>query len=94
MANYPGMDINKITEFNKKENALIAVSLWDYGRKPELYLDVIEKIPNFVLYFVGNFRIKELEEKFEDEIIKRKLENKVIMKQGVKESDFILLFSP
>ena len=91
-ANYPGMDINKITEFNKKENALIAVSLWDYGRKPELYLDVIEKIPGFVLYFVGNFRTKEVEEKFSEELLKRKLENKVIMRQGIKESELIELY--
>ena len=31
VVNYPGMDINKITEFSKKENGLIAVSMWDYG---------------------------------------------------------------
>lgn len=95
VANYPGMDINKVNrvrDFNEKENALIAVSMWDSGRKPKLYLDVIEKIPDFVLYFVGNFRIKELEEEFKDEIIKRKLEKKVIMKQGVKESDLIELY--
>lgn len=92
VANYPGMDINRITEFNRKENALIAISMWDYGRQPELYLDVIEKIPGFILYFVGNFRIKELENKFKDEVKKRKLEKKVIMKQGIKESELIELY--
>ena len=92
VANYPGMDINRITEFGGKENALIAVSMWDYGRKPELYLDVIEKIPGFVLYFVGNFRIKELENKFKDEVKKRELEKRVIMKQGIKESELIELY--
>ena len=92
IVNYPGIDINKITEFNKKENAIIAVSMWDYGRKPELYLDVIEKIPGFILYFAGNFRIKKLEEEFKDEIRRRKLENKVIMKQGLKESELKELY--
>lgn len=92
VTNYPGMDINKITEFDKKENALMAVSMWDYGRKPEIYLDVIENIPNFVLYFVGNFRIKELENQFKDDIKRRKLDKKVIMKQGIKESELIELY--
>ena len=92
VVNYPGMDIQKFTEFRKKEDALIAVSMWDYGRKPEVYLDIIEKIPDFTLYFVGNFRIKELENKFKDEIKKRKLEKKVIMKQGIMESELIELY--
>jgi len=90
--NYSGMDIYKITEFNRKENALIAVSMWGYGRKPELYLDVIEKIPGFILYFAGNFKVREQVEEFKDEIRKRKLENKVIMKQGIKESELIELY--
>ena len=92
ITNYPGMDINKITGFKEKENVLIAVSMWDYGRKPELYLDIIKNIPEFILYFVGNFRIKELENKFKDEVQKRKLEKHVIMKQGIKESELIELY--
>ena len=91
-ANYPGMDVQRTTEFFKKENSLIAVAMWDYGRKPGLYLDIIEKVPNFILYFVGNFRIKELENEFKDEIKKRKLEKKVIMKQGIMESTLIELY--
>jgi glycosyltransferase involved in cell wall biosynthesis len=92
VVNYPGMDINKITEFSKKENGLIAVSMWDYGRKPELYLDIIENIPEFILYLVGNFRIKELENLVKKEIKKRNLEQKVIMKQGIKESELIEMY--
>lgn len=90
--NYPGMEIIKSTEFNKKENALIAVSMWDYGRKPELYLDIIENIPDLSLYFVGNFRIKDLETTFKEEIRERGLDNRVIMKQGIKESELIELY--
>lgn len=91
-ANYPGMDVQRTTGFFKKENSLIAVAMWDYGRKPELYLDIIEKVPDFILYFVGNFRFKELENEFKDEIKKRKLEKKVIMKQGIMESTLIDLY--
>lgn len=92
IANYPGMDIKGITKFNEKENALIAVSMWDYGRKPDVYLDIIEKVPDFNLYFVGNFRIKELEIKFKDDVKKRDLKEKVIMKQGIAESELIELY--
>jgi len=92
ITNYPGMDINRITEFNKKENALIAVSMWDYARKPEIYLDIIKKIPDFILYFVGNFRIKELENQFIEEVKKRGLDNRVILKQHVEEQELIELY--
>lgn len=91
-ANFPGMDINNVTEFHNKENALIAVSMWDHGRKPELYLDIIEQIQDFVLYFVGNFRMKDLENAFKEEVKRRKLEERVLMEQGIKESDLIELY--
>ena len=90
--NYPGMDIQGTTEFSKKENILMAVAMWDYGRKPKLYLDIIEKIPSFVLYFVGNFRIKGLEATFKDEIEKRNLEKMIVIRQGIVESELIELY--
>ena len=92
ITNYPGMNIKTVTEFEKKENAIMAVSMWDYGRKPELYLDIIERIPDFILYFVGNFRIKKLESEIKRKIREKKLEQRVIMKQGVKESELIELY--
>jgi len=92
ITNYPGMDIQRKTEFSNKENAIIAVAMWDNGRKPELYLDIIEKIPGFILYFVGNFRIKGQESVFKDEIKKRKLENQIVMKQGIIESELLELY--
>lgn len=92
ITNYPGMNVNKITDFSQKENMLIAVAMWDYGRKPLIYLDIMSKIKNFSLYFVGNFRIEELEQQFKDKVKTRKLEEKIIMKQGVKESELIELY--
>lgn len=90
--NYPGMDIIRETRFEEKENAIIAVAFWDYGRRPETYLDVIEKLNDFTLYFVGNFRIEELEKMTLREIEKRGLERRVLMRKGVKESSLIELY--
>lgn len=90
--NYPGMDISRITKFSEKENSILAVAMWDEGRKPELYLDIIKSLTGFTLQFVGNFRSKEFEDKFKEEIKKRKLEDIVIMKQGILESELIDMF--
>ena len=90
--NYPGMDVLRETKFEDKDNSIIAVAFWDYGRKPEIYLDVIEKLDDFTLYFVGNFRIREQEDKFREEIKKRGLENRVVMKKNLMESELIELY--
>lgn len=90
--NYPGMDVNSVTPFDKKENAMITVSFWDYGRKPEIYLDVIKRIPNFILYFVGNFRMEEVERRFLNEIRERDLGEKVLIKKALRESELIELY--
>lgn len=92
ITNYPGMDINSVTPFDKKENAIIAVSFWDYGRKPDIYLDIIKNIPNFRLYFAGNFRMEELERIFFKEIKERALGEKVIVKKRLGESELIDLY--
>lgn len=91
--NYPGMDTNSVTSFDQKENAFIADSFWDYGRRPEVYLDVIAKIPNFVLYFAGNFRIEKLEQSIRMKIKERNLENRVFIRKNLRESELIGVYS-
>ncbi len=93
ITNYPGMDINSVTPFEKKKNAFIAVSFWDYGRRPETYLDVIMRIPDFILYFVGNFRVEGLEQKVLREIEDRNLESRVFIMKNLKESELVELFN-
>ena len=90
--NYPGMDIIRETKFEEKENSIIAVAMWDYGRKPEVYLDMIGNVNDFTLYFAGNFRIKELEDKFVQEVKNRNLEGKVLLKKGLEESELVDLY--
>ncbi len=90
--NNPGMDIIRETKFEEKENSIIAVAMWDYGRKPEVYLDMIENVNDFTLYFAGNFRIKELEDEFVQEVKNRNLEGKVLLKKGLEESELVDLY--
>lgn len=91
--NYPGMDTNSVASFDQKENAIIADSFWDYGRRPEIYLDIIAKIPNFVFYLAGNFRIEELEQSVRMKIREKHLENRVFIKKNLRESDLVDLYS-
>ena len=79
--NLPGLDVQtEIKDFKEKEDSLISVSMWDYGRRPLVYLDVISKINNFQLYFLGNWRAPELKTQFQNAVKARGLENRVIIK--------------
>lgn len=91
--NYQGLDLKDFVKFENKENFLISVSMWDEGRKPHVYLDVIEKLPSYKLYLIGNWRSKILLQKFIDEIKERKLEEKVILKRNIKEAELYSFYN-
>lgn len=91
--NLPGMDLNsEIKSFQEKEDSVICSSMWDYGRRPIIYLNIINEIKNFKMYVVGNWRIPELKIQFQEAIKARGLENRVIIKSGITETELILLF--
>lgn len=87
MVDYQGLDITEFSSYETKENILIAVSMWDEGRKPMTYLDIIDAIPNYKLYMIGNWRSIDLEKKFYEEIQKRNISTKVILKKGITERE-------
>lgn len=86
IVNYQGLDVCKFTEYDAKENALIAVSFWDSGRRPMFYLDVIQGLPSFKLYFVGNWRDDILRSEFVKEISLRNLGGRVVLVSGIDEN--------
>ena len=90
--NYQGFDKSEFTLYSNKSNVLMAVSMWDAGRKPITYLDVIEKIPSYKLYMVGNWRSEELYEYFCSEIRKRNLNEKVVMFRNISEKELNSLY--
>lgn len=89
---YQGLDIAEFASYNDKQNALIAVSMWDEGRRPTTYLDIISAIPNYMLYMVGNWRNEELERKFHEEIQRRNVSEKVVLKKGIPETELNELY--
>ena len=92
MVNYQGLDILEFSQFKDKENALIAVSMWDEGRRPVTYLDIIATLPNYKLYMIGNWRTRDLEQMFTKEIQNRKICNQVVLKKGITEKELNELY--
>ncbi|BDC17391.1 glycosyltransferase family 4 protein [Acidianus sp. HS-5] len=84
--NYPGMDKISETPFSRRENVLLAVSFWDYGRRPWDYLEVIKNIDNYKLLIVGNWRVKEAKENTIRRIKEENLDEKIELMEGVPET--------
>jgi len=90
--NFPGLDELSSTPLSQKENLLLTVAFWDKGRKPEIYLDIAEKIGGHKLIFAGNWRIPELKRDFLIKVGKRGLEDKVLLKEGLSEKELTGLY--
>jgi len=90
--NYPGMDRISSPPRSARQNYLIAVSFWDYGRRPEDYLRVIEAVGGYKLLIVGNWRVKGAEEAFSRKIKEMKLEERVDVMKGVPENRLSQLY--
>lgn len=89
---YPGLDFREFNKFENKENTLITISFWSSWRRPMFYLDVLERLPDFTLYMVGNWIDKNLRNEFVEKIEQRNLSKRVILISGIRESELRILY--
>ena len=91
--NYQGVVSRTFAPFAAREPALIAVSFWDRGRRPEVYLDLLDGLPQYKLYMVGNWRTDEEERRFRVELFKHPCRTRVILMKGISEDVLFNLYS-
>lgn len=85
---FPGIKKRTSLDFGSKENDIVAVSMWDKGRKPQIYLELLEKLPEFGLQLVGNWRDKGLREAMKSLADKKKMAKRVTIRENIQE-DFL-----
>ncbi|MGB9734425.1 MAG: glycosyltransferase family 1 protein, partial [Conexivisphaera sp.] len=90
--NYPGMDRISDVPFGRRGRRLIAVSFWDWGRRPEDYLRLVESLDDYTLLMVGNWRVKGAKERFLEEVRKRGMDGRVLLMEGVPEGELGKLY--
>lgn len=82
----PGLEW-KGSEGNKPEaGSLVALSYWSDVKRPEGYLDFIEKLPNFRLKMLGNWIAPDFKAAFEIQLEKRGLKERVRIIDSLSES--------
>jgi len=91
--NYPGMELKReIKPYEERENVILAVSMWDRGRKPELYLEIASSLPKYSFMMAGNWRIKELKEEFIEKIKEKGVKN-LTLREGLSENELSEMYS-
>ncbi len=90
--NWVGMDGGKSRYALPQPKEIIAVSMWDYGRKPTLYLDLLQEIPEYSLNMVGRWRIPALKSEFVKRMQELNLTGRVRLYEGISESTLYDLY--
>lgn len=83
---YPGLWINNdIPGFDKRENIAISVTMWDYGRRPELFLEIAKRLKKGKIILAGSWADLEYFDKFKEKINFLGLGNRLFVTGGIKE---------
>lgn len=90
--NYFGMDLLQTTPYSSKSNVLITTSMWDSGRRPWRYLDLLTNLEDYELHIVGRWRQQDPLKRFESEVKSRGLIDRVTVSVGVSESELASFF--
>lgn len=90
--NYLGMDLVSKAPFEEKDQSLIAVSMWDLGRRPWYYLDILQYLPTYRLRMVGRWRVPEAKQIFVRQSERLGLQSRVDLFEGVSENELDSLY--
>lgn len=75
---YPGLTVNpNVVPFSQRDNLIISVTMWDYGRKPEVFLRIANKLNKGRILLCGNWADYEYMKSFEEKIKNLGLEEKI-----------------
>ena len=90
---YPGLILhNDIPTFDSRENIAISVTMWDFGRKPEILLKIAKKLKYGKIVIAGSWADDKYFESFKKMVSDENLNDKVIVTGPIKETDLANLY--
>lgn len=85
---YPGLySKNNSASFDERENIAISVTMWDFGRHPEIFINVAKNLKNGKIVLIGNWADNAYLEKFRNIIKQEHLSNKLYITGSISEED-------
>ncbi len=90
---YPGLVIhNNIPNFDERENIAISVTMWDFGRKPEILLAIAKHLHKGKLMIAGSWADANYFNKFRKLIKDDNLEEKIIVTGNIDDNSLTELY--
>lgn len=90
---YPGLVLqNDIPDFDSRENIAISVTMWDFGRKPELLLQIANKLKYGKIIIAGSWADNKYLDEYKKMVSIANLNDKLIITGAIEESELIDLF--
>lgn len=90
---YPGLILHdNVPDFDKRDNIAISVTLWDFGRRPEVLLEIAKKLKRGKLVIAGSWADSKYFEDFKNIIKNNGLNDKVIVTGAIAEMDLMDLY--
>lgn len=83
---YPGLRINNdVPGFDERENIAISVTMWDYGRRPEVFLEIAKRLKRGKIILAGSWTDATYFDKFKEKINFFGLGDKLFVTGGIGE---------
>ncbi len=93
LAVHPGTHLSlQNAEFSDRKDLIVSVTMWDMGRKPEVFLELASKIVVGRIYLVGNWTDETYKRKIEKIILERNLTKKIAIKGAVSENELVNIY--
>jgi glycosyltransferase involved in cell wall biosynthesis len=78
---------HQFIKFEIKKNLLISVSMWDKGRNPQIYIELMKQVPNYILHMVGNWREEQNYLEFMKKLDNSGLRDRIIVLRNINERE-------
>ena len=83
---YPGTDTHEQNPpFEQRDDMALSVTMWDWGRKPEVLLNIAEKMNEGQLVLAGSWTDREYMEDFKRQVKEKNLEKRLIVTGPLEE---------
>lgn len=86
----PGFEIVEgIPIFENRENIILSVTMWDKGRKPEIFIDIAKNVSDGFIILAGNWTDKNYMNEFIEKIKTMKLTEKIKVTGPISEYELV-----
>ena len=90
---YPGLILhNDIPDFDSRGNIAVSVTMWDFGRKPEILLKIAKKLKYGKIVIAGSWADNKYLEDFKKMVSDDNLNDKLIVTGPIEETDLVNLY--